>query len=173
VSGLLDKRIGGPSVFPLQPPGLYEERGQNLSGNSNFTWKDSTGPDRYRRSLYTYWKRMMLHPVLSTFDAPTRQVCIAKRPITNTPLQALVALNAPMFTEAAAALVKRLEEEGYDGDSEKITAVFRICFARDPDVLERQQCLAFLNQQRNRKQPDEWAALASVLMNLDEWLTRE
>ena len=116
---------------------------------------------------------MMLHPVLSAFDAPTRQVCIATRPITNTPQQALVALNEPMFAEAAAALVKRLEEERYDGDSAKITAVFRICFARDPDVLERQQCLAFLNQQRDRKQPDEWVTLASGLMNLDEWLTRE
>lgn len=173
VSGLLNKRIGGPSVFPLQPPGLYEERGQNTPGNSNFTWKDSTGPDRYRRSLYSYWKRMMLHPVLSAFDAPTRQVCIAKRPITNTPQQALVALNEPMFAEAAGALVKRLEEEGYDGDSKKITAVFQMCFARDPDGRERQQCLAFLKHQRDQKQANEWSALASVLMNLDEWLTRE
>ena len=173
VSSLLNKRIGGPSVFPSQPPGLYEERGQNTPGNSNFTWKDSTGPDRYRRSLYTYWKRMMLHPVLSAFDAPTRQVCIAKRQITNTPQQALVALNAPMFTEAATALVKRLEKEGYDGDSKKITAVFQICLSRDPDVRERQQCLAFLKHQRDQKQANEWSALTSVLMNLDEWLTRE
>jgi len=173
VSGLLNPRLGGPSVFPAQPAGLYEERGQNTPGNSNFAWKNSTGSDRYRRSMYTYWKRMMLHPVMAAFDAPPRQVCVAKRTITNTPQQALVTLNEPMFAEAAAALAQRLAKEWPKDDAAKLSAVFRICFARAPDAIERDSCLAFLKQERTHKPGDEWTAMASVLMNLDEWLTRE
>ena len=172
VAGLLDARIGGPSVFPDQPSGLYEERGQNTAGNSNFTWKNSVGNDRFRRSMYTYWKRMMLHPVLATFDAPPRQVCVAKRTVTNMPQQALVALNEPIFAEAAAALAKRLALGDKD-DTAKITAAYRLCYARDPDAMERKLCLAFLADHRRRGEGDAWTALASVLMNLDEWLVRE
>ena len=173
VAGLLDPRVGGASVFPDQPAGLYEERGQNTPGNSNFTWKNSEGPDRFRRSLYTYWKRMMLHPALAAFDAPPRQVCVAKRTVTNTPQQALVALNEPIFAEAAAALAQRLERDGHKDDAAKITAVFRLCFAREPDAVERRMCEMFLADHRARGEDGAWTALASVLMNLDEWLVRE
>jgi hypothetical protein len=123
--------------------------------------------------MYTYWKRMMLHPVMAAFDAPTRQVCVAKRTITNTPQQALVTLNEPMFAEAAAALAQRLAKEWPKDDAAKLSAVFRICFARAPDAIERDSCLAFLKQERTHKPGGEWTAMASVLMNLDEWLTRE
>ena len=169
-AGQLSTRIGGPSVFPVQPAGLYEERGQDLPGNSNFKWVDSTGEGRFRRSVYTYWKRMMLHPVMATFDAPTRQVCVARRAVTNTPQQALVGLNEPGMHAAAQDLAKRLAKRG--SDAAKVEQAFWICFSRPPDALERAKCLEFVNQQRLAKR-DEWTALASVLLNLDERLTRE
>ncbi|MEE2948203.1 MAG: DUF1553 domain-containing protein [Verrucomicrobiota bacterium] len=169
-AGQLSTRIGGPSVFPLQPAGLYEERGQDLPGNSNFKWVDSTDEGRFRRSIYTYWKRMMLHPVMSTFDAPTRQICVAKRTVTNTPQQALVGLNEPGMLAAAKDLAKRLAKGG--SDSAKVEQAFWICFSRPPDALERAKCLEFVKQQRLANR-EEWTALAAVLLNLDERLTRE
>ena len=169
-AGQLSSRIGGPSVFPVQPAGLYEERGQDLPGNSNFKWLDSTGEGRFRRSVYTYWKRMMLHPVMATFDAPTRQVCMARRAVTNTPQQALVGLNEPGMHAAAQDLAKRLAKRG--SDAAKVEQAFWICFSRPPDALERAKCLAFIKQQRLAKR-EEWTALAAVLLNLDERLTRE
>lgn len=172
-SGLLNRKLGGPSVFPDQPSGLYEERGQNLAANSNFNWKNSTGKDRYRRSLYTYWKRMMLHPVMATFDAPTREVCIARRSITNTPQQALAALNEPLFVETARALGRRLAETMPEQDAIRVRSAFRICLAREPDETELGRCLEFLSRQRARKSGSEWELLAAVLMNLDEWMTLE
>jgi hypothetical protein len=173
-AGQLSARIGGASVFPAQPAGLYEERGQDLPGNSNFKWQNSIGEGQFRRSIYTYWKRMMLHPVMSTFDAPTRQVCVAKRSVTNTPQQALVGMNEPAMHAAALALAKRLPKLG--GDPEKVRDAFWLCFSREPDALELQQCLRFLEQQRKQRQltgGGEWSALAAVLLNLDERLTRE
>lgn len=173
-AGQLSARIGGPSVFPMQPAGLYEERGQDLPGNSNFKWQNSIGEGQFRRSIYTYWKRMMLHPVMSTFDAPPRQVCVAKRSVTNTPQQALVGMNEPAMHAAALALAKRLPKLG--GDPEKVRHAFWLCFSREPDALELRQCLRFLEQQRKQRQltgGGEWSALAAVLLNLDERLTRE
>ena len=173
-AGQLSARIGGPSVFPMQPAGLYEERGQDLPGNSNFKWQNSVGEEQFRRSIYTYWKRMMLHPVMSTFDAPTRQVCVAKRSVTNTPQQALVGMNEPAMHAAALALAKRLSKLG--GDPEKVQHAFLLCFSREPDALELRQCLEFVKQQREQRRlakGDEWSALAAVLLNLDERLTRE
>ena len=169
-AGQLSTRIGGPSVFPVQPAGLYEERGQDLPGNSNFKWVDTTGEGRFRRSVYTYWKRMMLHPVMATFDAPTRQVCMARRAVTNTPQQALVGLNEPGMHAAAQDLAKRLAKRG--SDAAKVEQAFWICFSRPPDALERAKCLDFIRQQRLAKR-EEWTALAAVLLNLDERLTRE
>jgi hypothetical protein len=173
-AGQLSARIGGASVFPVQPAGLYEERGQDLPGNSNFKWQNSVGEGQFRRSIYTYWKRMMLHPVMSTFDAPTRQICVAKRSVTNTPQQALVGMNEPSMHAAALALAKRLSKLGVD--PEKVRHAFWLCFSREPDALELQQCLRFLEQQRKQRQltgGDEWSALVAVLLNLDERLTRE
>ena len=173
-AGQLSARIGGPSVFPMQPAGLYEERGQDLPGNSNFKWQNSVGEEQFRRSIYTYWKRMMLHPVMSTFDAPTRQVCVAKRSVTNTPQQALVGMNEPAMHAAALALAKRLSKLG--GDPEKVQHAFWLCYSREPDALELRQCLEFVKQQREQRRlakGDEWSALAAVLLNLDERLTRE
>ena len=113
---------------------------------------------------------MMLHPVMSTFDAPTRQICVAKRTVTNTPQQALVGLNEPGMHAAAQDLAKRLAKRG--SDLAKLEQAFWICFSRPPDALERAKCLEFLKQQRLAKR-EAWTALAAVLLNLDERLTRE
>ncbi|MAB60948.1 MAG: hypothetical protein CMO46_10500 [Verrucomicrobiales bacterium] len=166
VSGLLNSSIGGPSIFPIQPDGFYEERGQNTPGNSNFTWKASAPEERYRKSMYIYWKRMALHPSLAAFDAPTRQVCVAKRSISNTPQQALVTLNDPMFDECSRAFAKKISDFSTLSDREKIEQAFLIGLGRNPVKEEIEK---FLNLSRL----DGWYSVAAVLLNLDEALTRE
>ena len=166
VSGLLVPKIGGPSVFPMQPAGFYEERGQNEPGNSNFTWKVSPGEGRYRKSMYIYWKRMGLHPSMAALDAPPRQVCVAMRSSTNTPQQPLVTLNDPMFDECARAFAKRIESGGAKSDDERIRLAFQLCLSRDPDSEELAKFRAFV-------ETDGWHAAAAVLLNLDEAMTRE
>jgi hypothetical protein len=168
ISGLLVPTVGGPPVFPTQPGGLYEERGQNEPGNSNFTWKDSTGEDRHRKSMYTYWKRMMLHPTLATFDGPDRQVCTARRTLTNTPRQALVTLNDPIFHECAQAFARRIKAGPEDVDG-RIRFAFRTCLNRDPDPEEARRFRDFVHAGGENR----WTSLAAVLLNLDETLTRE
>jgi hypothetical protein len=95
VSGLLNGEIGGPSVSPYQPEGLWEEMGRPGDVFSAQTYTPSTGKDLYRRSMYTFWKRTVPPPSLATFDAPDREKCSARRSLTNTPLQALVLMNGP------------------------------------------------------------------------------
>lgn len=165
-SNLLDTRIGGPSVFPLQPEGFYEERGQNTAGNSNFTWKVSGPENRYRKSMYVYWKRMALHPSFAAFDGPTRQVCVAKRSISNTPQQALVTLNDPMFDECSRALSERLSGFGKDKIDEGLDYAFMKCLGRSPNSEEKIRFQALLKS-------DGWYSVCVVLLNLDEALTRE
>jgi hypothetical protein len=167
VSGLLCFGIGGPPVFPLQPDGYYEERAQNTAGNSNFTWRASPGEGRYRKTVYMYWKRMALHPSLAAFDAPARQVCKAKRSITNTPQQALVTLNDPIFYECAVAFGTRIKAAGKT-DADRIGFAFRECLGRPPDASEHTQFLEF-----TRNRADTWESVATVLLNLDEFMTRE
>ena len=166
VSGLMDFRIGGPSIFPIQPEGFYEERGQNTPGNSNFTWKVSSPDERYRKSMYIYWKRMALHPSLSAFDAPTRQVCVSKRSISNTPQQALVTLNDPMFDECSRALSKKLSSWSDTSPDIIIDKAFMLCLSRLPDEEEKKKFIELFKK-------DGWYSVATVLLNLDESLTRE
>ncbi len=111
VSGLLDNRIGGPSVYPYQPKGLWEEMAFG-GGFSGQTYTESTGRDLYRRSMYTVWKRTVPPAALVTFDAPDREKCTARRSVTNTPLQALVLLNDPTYVEAARFLAARMLTQG-------------------------------------------------------------
>ena len=105
VSGLLDDRIGGPSVYPYQPKGLWEEMAFG-GGFSGQTYTPVTGASLYRRSMYTFWKRTCPPPSLTTFDAPDREKCTARRTVTNTPLQALVLLNDPTYIEACRELAE-------------------------------------------------------------------
>ena len=131
-SGLLSRRIGGPSVKPYQPAGLWEESGTDK------TYVQDTGEKLYRRSLYTFWRRTSPPPSLTSFDAPSREVCTARRETTTTPLQALVLLNDPQFIEAARVLAERLvRERGPDLDA-RIVAAFRVLTGRRPEVRERE-----------------------------------
>jgi hypothetical protein len=172
VSGLFVPVIGGPPVFPLQPKGFYEERGQNAAGNSNFNWSNSKGDGRYRKTLYTYWKRMALHPALAALDAPPRQVCVTRRSITNTPQQALVTMNDPAFHQFALAFARRITtQEQNQTPTARIRYAFNVCLARDPDPGELEQFMEFVEKSADRQAA--WVSIASVLLNLDETLTRE
>ena len=129
-SGLLVKHVGGKSVKPYQPKGLWKEK-------SNFSikllnYKESTGDSLYRRSMYTFIRRTNPPPSMSTFDAPTREVCTVKREITNTPLQALVLLNDPQFVEASRILAERIQKEKPSSIDESIKHGFRLCTSRKP-----------------------------------------
>ncbi len=178
-SGLLSDKLGGPPVFPPQPAGIWK------TVYSGAKWTTSTGPDRYRRAIYTYWRRTAGYPMMLTFDTPTRDACKVRRIPTNTPLQALVTLNDPAFFELAAALAKRMEQGGGSVD-EKIARGYRILLLAEPaadavetlkgvyaDALKIYQADAELCQQV-AKSP-ELAALvlvANTLLNMDRVMAR-
>jgi hypothetical protein len=198
VAGLLNDEVGGPSVRPYQPPGLWEEVSFNNADrkDSDFYTPDS-GPDLYRRGIYTFWKRALPPPSLSTFDAPTREVCTVRRGRTNTPLQALVLMNDPTYVEAARHLAQRaLAEPGFDDDA-RLARAFRRVVSRSPTAREHGVLRAFLADERARFQaaPEDaaallavgesrfdasldpaelaaWTSLCSLLLNLDEAITR-
>ncbi|MGI9243199.1 MAG: DUF1553 domain-containing protein, partial [Verrucomicrobiales bacterium] len=166
VSGLLRTYpAGGPSVFPPQPENYWEDR--DLPGK----WDPSLGDDLHRKSLYTYWRRMALHPTMELLDAPARSVCVAKRNSANLPTQALVTLNAPVFVESAAALARSLIEEEEDA-SARLELAFKRCFGRSPAAAERERFLAFAGARPDRPEIAVWTSIATVLLNLDETITR-
>ncbi len=134
VSGLLVSRLGGRSVYPYQPKGLWMEL-NNRPGYSR-AYKQGRGDDLYRRSIYTFWKRTVPSPMLKTFDAPEREFCTVRRSRTNTPLQALVLLNGPQYVEAARRLAERMITEGGRTLDERITYGFRLVTARRPAAAE-------------------------------------
>jgi mono/diheme cytochrome c family protein len=195
VSGLLDRgrAPGGPSVYPYQPEGLWVET--LAAGMTDYP--ESRGADRWRRSLYSFWKRSGLNPVLRTFDAPTREVCTVRRESTSTPLQALHLLNEKSYLEAAAALARRILDEGGEEDLERIRFAFRAALARLPgerelaaiaaahrDVLDsyRLDPAAALELAGVGAVPPAeddpatfaaWMCVASLILNLDETITRE
>ena len=154
-AGLLSRKVGGPSVFPLQA----DTSGAIAINKTNMEWKPSPGEDRYRRGLYTYWRRTAPFVAFTLFDAPTREQCVVRRTRTNTPLQALSALNDPAAWDAAKALGKLMAETSLEEG-------FRRCVSRRPSKDE----LALLTKAVER---DGWALVANVLLNLDETLTRE
>jgi len=196
VSGLLNQTIGGPSVFPYQEPGLWEElsRGEIYTAQE---YRQSQGADLYRRSLYTFWKRTVPPPSLSTFDAPDREKCTARRITTNTPLQALVLLNDPTYVEAARALAERALRESPGAAEPRIRWIFRAATARWPSEAETRVLADLLarRRERYRQQPAEaarlvaigasqpsaaepaelaaWTMVASTVLNLDETVTKE
>ncbi len=197
-AGLLSPKVGGPSVFPPMPPELAK-----LSYAGSFSWTDSTGEDRYRRGMYTFFKRTLPHPTLMTFDCPDANVACVNRTVSNTPLQALTLLNNESFVEASQALAKRLltEEPGNAGaksqaaDNARLAAAMRYCLARTPrtDELDRLDTLLDNARTYYRDHPEEaaemigrfaaptvpnaeaaaWTATVRVLLNLDEFITRE
>jgi hypothetical protein len=193
VSGLLTERLGGPSVKPYQPAGLWEA----VSYDGGNSYQHDHGAALYRRGLYTFWKRQSPPPAMLTFDAPTRETCTIRRPRTNTPLQALVLLNDLTFVEASRALAERLLERPGESTASNVHAAFRMVTGRTPTTDESRYLVEFHQQQlvefRNnpasavelleigesprdpRLDPAEhaaWTTLASLLLNLDETLTK-
>jgi len=197
VSGLLDGRVGGPSVFPYQSKGLWEEMAYGDVYSAQ-TYVQSHGNDLYRRSMYTFWKRTVPPASLGTFDAPDREKCTARRTLTNTPLQALVLLNDPTYVEAARALAGRILTEGGKDPDSRIRFGFRLATARKPNAKEvrvlqdiaRQELAQYHRDQdaaRKLLQVGEsrvdtkldagelaaWTTVAGVILNLDETITKE
>jgi hypothetical protein len=196
-SGLLDRRIGGPSVFAPAPRFLFDRP----VSYGPFDWVEATGKDRYRRALYTFRRRSTPYPALTVFDAPVGEASCVKRARTNTPLQALTGLNETVFVECARGLGKRAVLEGGKTDAERLTHAFRLCVARKPTADELAILSGLLEKHRKRfaageanaaevatgqKQPkdppppgldvNDWAAytlVARVLLNLDETITKE
>jgi len=189
-SGLLTPAIGGPSVFPPIPEGVTD-----LTYNSGFKWKTSTGSDRYRRGLYTYFKRTAPHPNLITFDCPDSNVSNVARERSNTPIAALVTLNNATFVEAAQALASLALAHDAADDSERLTFALRRCIAREPGDEELADFENLLGISRHwyaehptdaaafvgdhpaaEVAPEEnaaWVAVTRVMLNLDEFLTRD
>ncbi|MDB6005129.1 MAG: Planctomycete cytochrome [Prosthecobacter sp.] len=157
LSGLLVPTVGGPSTKPFQPPGLWEA----VSYNGEETYVPDKGDGLWRRSLYTYVKRQSPHPMLLTFDGPTREKCTVRRSSTNTPLQALMLLNDETFLKAAEALAKKSE-----GQANRISGMFRAATQREPDTDEL-RLLEGLLKRRN-----SWTVVAHTILNLDEVITK-
>jgi hypothetical protein len=198
-SGLLSEKVGGSSVFPDQPDGIWD------NPYSDDKWVTSQGEDRYRRSLYTFVRRTAPYPMLTTFDAPSREFCTVRRVRTNTPLQSLTTLNDPSFFTAARALAGRVLREAGPSREERADYAFRLCVTRRPGAEERARLLTFHAQQRERLERDPeaaraivgepapgtgspagdgvgpadlaeraaWTLVANVVLNLDETLTKE
>jgi len=191
VAGLMSKKVGGPSVFPPLPPGIAE-----LSYAGNFKWTTSTGEDRYRRGMYTFFKRTAPHPNLTMFDCPDANLTCVERRTSNTPLQALTALNNETFAETARAFTKRLlSTTTATDDYARLAEGFRLCLARPPQNAERQALADLLKDSREwyRTRQDAakqlvgkdgapgvaidenaaWIATVRILLNTDEFMTRE
>jgi hypothetical protein len=173
-SGLLKERIGGRSVFPYQPPGVWEAVASGRPKEYTAqVYKQDQGDNLYRRSLYTFWKRLAPPPSLAAFDAPSREVCVVRRQRTNTPLQALVTMNDPTYLEAARALAAQALQEPSDDD--RIVRSFRAALSRRPTEAEIAVLRRLLREQRALFRADElaaWTMVASAILNLDETLTK-
>ena len=179
-TGLLSPKIGGPSVYPPQPPGITTE-----GAYGPLTWTVSSGEDRYRRGLYTFAKRTAPYAMFSTFDGPSGEACLARREVSNTPLQALTLLNDEVFVEASRHAGKALAGEP-GSDEEKVIRAFRRTLVRTPSPDERSLLTKYLESQRRRLESKElsaaslgdnpsaaaWALLVRALLNLDEFVTR-
>jgi hypothetical protein len=196
ISGLLKQKVGGPSVYPYQPPDLY--KGIVVAASYPGTvYVQSTGDDLYRRSLYTFWKRTVPHPALNVFDAPDREVCVVRRSTTNTPLQALTLLNDPIFVEAARKLAERVVKEGGVTTEARLTLAFRLATGRSPNQRELNILKDALDKTLTAFQKDEgaahsliqvgtaqsnsaipdvelaaWTAVANIILNMDETITK-
>jgi mono/diheme cytochrome c family protein len=165
-SGLLYPAIGGPSVRPPQPKGVSEI---GYSGNK---WDESTGKDRYRRGLYIHFQRTTPYPLLANFDAPKSTVSVCRRLRTNTPLQALNLLNDPVFLEAAQALAEQCRRDGNFQVS--LTRMYERALGREPTEAEAHRLQSYFDKERQAfGAPAAWTSVASVLLNLDEFIVRE
>ena len=196
-SGLLNPKVGGPSVFPPSPEFLY----QPPTSYGPKVWNESKGEDRYRRGIYTFRYRSVPYPMLQTFDVPNGDMSCVRRSRSNTPMQALTTLNEPLFVEAARALALKTVKEGGSTEAQRLDFLFRRVLARHPAPQEAAHLLGLLHRQRARfvagelnpwnlatNDPDisfplprgtqmedlaAWTAVSRVMLNLDETITKE
>ncbi len=179
-------------MFPLQPEGLWQ-----AAFNGQRTWSTSQGDDRYRRGLYTFWRRTVPYPSMAVFDAPSREICAIRRVRTNTPLQSLVTLNDPVYVEAAQALARRIVREGGTDVESRARHGLLLCLGRPPRPEQIKPLVALYTREfeRYRKDPTAatslaterlgplpagmepadlaaWTTVANVLLNLDSVLTK-
>jgi hypothetical protein len=191
LSGLLNRAVGGKPVLPYQPPGIWE-----INEMSGLTWKHQRDAGQYRRALYIYHRRSTPYPSLLTFDAPSREVCIAGRARTSTPLQSLVLMNDPVYVEAARALAIRVLREGGFTDEQRMNYAWRLAVSRSPTsaetrILQRTLEHQFATYRQDKaaaesllktgdlKNPADcdatelaaWTALANVVLNLNETIS--
>jgi hypothetical protein len=191
VSGLMNDKIGGPSVLPYQPKGLWEEMafGGDFSAQ---TYVQSHGADLYRRSMYTFWKRTVPYPGLNTFDAPDREKCTARRTITNTPLQALLLMNDPTYIEASRALAERAltkpdrlnwmfrsvtDHDPSPKEADILNKLYQKEHARYADHKDAAEKLVAIGESKAdpRDDPSDlaaWTMVASTILNMDETVTK-
>jgi hypothetical protein len=193
ISGLLSTKMGGSSVKPYQPAGYW--------AHLNFprrTWKHDSGENQYRRGIYTYWQRTFLHPSLAAFDAPSREECTVQRPISNTPLQALVLLNDPTYVEAGRKFAEQIILDGGKTDRQRLSFAYRQALGRDIADNEAKILTDLVNKHRqeftvnsveapkinsvglapaNSKIPPielaAWTSVARTILNLHETITRK
>jgi len=196
-SGLLNREIGGPSVYPPAPEFLFKPP---VSYGPKI-WETETGHDRYRRALYTFRYRSLPYPMLDVFDAPPGEAACVRRSRSNTPLQALTTLNEPLFLEAARALALKTLAAGGDTAADRLDYAFRRCVQRRPQAAEKDELLGLLERSHERYASGEldpwemlaanpawssqlpdgatavdaaaWTAVSRVLLNLDETITKE
>jgi hypothetical protein len=186
-------RIGGPSVKPYQPAGLWED----VSVERRYKYVADKNDGLYRRSMYTFWKRTCPPPGMTAFDAPDRETCLIRRATTNTPLQALVLLNDPTYVECARKFAERLMQESGPAPADRLAHAFRLAVSRHPSAGERQILLGLVQDSLARFRRDvsaaekllavgdsprdpqldvvelaAWTALASIVLNLDETITK-
>ena len=192
LSGLLSRKMHGPSVFPPQPDNLWQ-----AAFNGERTWATSPGEDRHRRAVYTFWRRTVPYPSMAAFDAPSREICAVRRIRTNTPLQAFVTLNDPVYIEAAQSLARRVVAEGGASDASRVTFALRLVLCRPPAAEQVSAVTDLFKKERDRYANDRtsalalatepigplpigadpaefaaWTAVANVLLNLDGVLTK-
>jgi hypothetical protein len=191
-AGLLSPKMLGPSVKPPQP-----SLGVSAAFGGSIDWQTSTGEDRYRRGVYTQWRRSNPYPSMSTFDAPNRDTCVVRRARTNTPLQALVTMNDPVYVEAAQGLARRMIEKGGKTTAEKAAFGLQACLVRPPTEAEVARLVKLYDEAKAKFAKDganamrfatnplgalpqgmdpidaaAWTVVANVLLNLDEMLMK-
>jgi hypothetical protein len=191
IGGLLSRKLGGPSVFPFQPEGVWANP---YSGDK---WFPSDGGNQFRRGLYTFWRRTAPYATFMAFDAPSREITCERRARSNTPLQALATLNDRAFVECASGLAKRMLYEVKGAANERVQYGFRLCVGRPPNEAEAKALVELYDSTlvEYRKDGDAarklalvlglpkpdlnsaelatWTVVANVMLNLDETITKE
>lgn len=192
ISGLLARKVGGPSVYPYQPAGMWQ-----AAFNGQRSWTESPGEDKFRRGLYTFWRRTSPYPSMATFDAPSRETCSVRRIRTNTPLQAFVTMNDPAYVEISQAFARRVISEGGATPDEKAAYALKLALSRVPDAEQIAEVVRLYQSELEhyRAHPQEatdlatkpigglppgldaaeaaaWTVVANTLLNLDSVLMR-